>query len=50
MNDSFAHLDSQGIKSGARDLNKLESADRLLQNVSSQAYNAAPVGYHTTKT
>lgn len=34
MNDSFAHLESQGIKSGARDLNKLESVDRLLQNAS----------------
>jgi len=55
LNDSFAHLDSQGIKSGARDLNKLESVDRLLQNVSSQANNttavsAAATGYHTTKT
>jgi hypothetical protein len=34
MNDSFANLERQGIKTGGRDLNKLESVDQLLQNPS----------------
>ena len=58
MNDSFAHLESQGIKSGARDLNKLESVDRLIQNASqanhaivgSTSTSSAAMGYNTTKT
>lgn len=65
MNDSFAHLESQGIKTGARDLNKLESVDRLLQNASqaaahsnnhqaalvgSTSSSSAAMGFNTTKT